>query len=193
MNPVKTICGIVLGVGVAAGLSDGDVTMQENPNPTQSQRIDVETIVNATLDDVWRAWTTNEGTQSFFAKKTNVSLAIGGPFEMHFAINAPKGQQGSEDCRFLSYLPQEMVSFSWSAPPQFPHARKHRTWVVVRFEAIGSDKVRVKLTHLGWAQMKAAHPDHADEWEKVYQYFTQAWPYVLDNLKKRFDDGPRWD
>ena len=40
--------------------------------------------------------------------------------------------------------------------------------------------------------MKTAHPSHADEWDQVYEYFSKAWPYVLDNLKKRFDEGPRW-
>ena len=191
----------VLAVGAAifvlgcSGLVAKEKRMSGSQDRAASDRhrIDVETVVNASLEDVWRAWTTNEGVQTFFAQRTNVKLEIGGPFEMFFIADNPKGSQGSEDCHFLSYLPMEMLSFSWSAPPQFKHARPYRTWVVLRFEKIGPERVKLKLSHLGWEEMKAAHPKYVEEWEQVYDYFTEAWPYVVGNLKKRFEEGPRWD
>ena len=182
---------VVLG---CSGLVAKESSMSGSKEHAKSDRhrIEVETVVNASLEDVWQAWTTNEGTQSFFSKKTNVKLEIGGPFELFFDTAKPEGSQGSENCRFLSYIPMEMLSFSWNAPPKFEHARGRHTWVVIRFEQLGPRQVKVKLTHLGWDEMKSAHPNHADEWDQVYDYFAKAWPYVLENLKKRFDDGPRW-
>ena len=159
---------------------------------SEEKQIAVETTVNAGLADVWRAWTTNEGVQTFFARTTNVDLTIGGPYEMLFDTDAPRGQMGSEGCKVLSYLPMEMLSFSWNAPPEFTHARGHLTWIVVRLEELSGDRVNVKISHLGWDGMKAAHPSHADEWNEVYDYFSKAWPFVLENLKNRFDEGPRW-
>ena len=44
------------------------------------ERIDTEMAVNASLEDVWHAWTTDEGVRTFFAKQSNVKLALGGHF-----------------------------------------------------------------------------------------------------------------
>ncbi len=194
MRFAKLVYGMLLGGFLSGWLLMGERTMgaADAPSAEETQRIDLEIVVNASLNDVWRAWTTNEGVRSFFSQHTNVRLAIGGPFEMFFVSDAPEGQQGSEGCKILSYLPKEMLSFSWSAPPKFAHARRHFTWVVLRFEELSGNQVRVKLSHIGWREMKAAHPDHADEWDQVYEYFSAAWPRVLENLKKRFDEGPRW-
>lgn len=174
------VCGGILMTVAANG---------EEPAGTGNgiTKIKREVIVNATIAEVWHAWTTNEGIQTFFSQYSNVKLEIGGPFEILF-----DGKIGSNGCKVLSFLPKEMFSFSWSAPPQFEHARKHLTWVVLRLERLDDKKVLVKLTHLGWDEMKIRFPDHAEEWNQVREYFAKAWPNVLDNLKKRFETGPRW-
>ena len=141
-----------------------------------------ETLVPAALGEVWQAWTTPEGVTTFFAPKANVALAIGGAYEMLFNPDAPPGSQGGEGCRVLSYLPREMLSFSWNAPPQFPSVRQEQTWVVVEFRPLGADRSWVGLAHLGWQE--------GDEWQQVFNYFTQAWDLVLDRLVYRFSAGP---
>ncbi len=172
MRLAKLVSGMLLGVLLSSGLLIGEQIMgtADAPSAEKTQRIDLEIVANASLDDVWRAWTTNEGVRSFFSQHTNVRLAIGGPFEMFFVSDAPTGQQGSEGCKILSYLPKEMLSFSWNAPPKFAHARGRLTWVVLRFEELSGSQVRVKLSHLGWREMKTAHPEHVDEWDQVYEY-----------------------
>ena len=75
-----------------------------------------------------------------------------------------------------------MLSFSWNAPAKFAHAREHRTWVVVRFiEDLGG--VRIRLTHLGWDEMKSAHPEHAAEWDAVQELLVPAWPRLVSAIK----------
>ena len=51
---------------------------------------------------------------------------------------------------------------------------------VVAGGQVGS--VAVTLHHVGWGD--------GDEWDKAYAYFVKAWPGVMRNLKKRFEDGP---
>lgn len=187
---VVGVTGVALFVGSIA-VTKNSAAKPPSSNNTEMRRVDVDIEVRASLRDVWHAWTTNEGVRTFFAKNTNVKLAVEGPFEMLFLEDAPIGQQGSEGCKFLSYLPYEMISFTWNAPPQFKHARGHHTWVVVRFEELSPHRTKVRLTHLGWDEMKSAYPDHADEWDQVCDYFTKAWPSVLENLKKRLDERPR--
>ena len=159
-------------------------TQRYAPDPSDKILIK-EVIVNAPLDMVWRLWTTTQGVQSFFASKADVALRIGGPYEIYFDRSAPRGQQGSEECRVLSFLPMEMLSFEWNAPPKFKHLRKMHTQVILQFEELERGQVRVKLSHLGWGTR--------GEWNEVYAYFDKAWAGVLANFEKRITEGPiKW-
>ena len=149
----------------------------------QRRTIRKEVTVNASLEAVWDAWTTAKGAVTFFAPKAIINLAIGGSYELFFNVDAPRGSQGSEGLKILSFLPMEMLSFDWNAPPQYPTVRRDQhTWVVVQFDSIGSNKTRVRLTHIGWKE--------GDEWHKVFQYFKRAWDVVLARLEYRFSTGP---
>ncbi|WP_420319961.1 SRPBCC family protein [Flagellimonas sp.] len=134
--------------------------------------------VKSNLEDVWWKWTTREGLLTFFGPDNNVELRLGGPFEIYFLLDNPKGLRGSEGCKIISYLPKKMLSFTWNAPPQYPEIRnhEHKTWVVVIFDSITADKTKVTLHHLGWLEGK--------QWDAVYDYFNLAWDTVLDWLEQ---------
>ncbi len=145
-----------------------------------------EVTVKATLDEAWRAWTTNEGANEFFSPYTKIECRTGGPYEIYFDNESPIGSRGGEGNKVLSFLPRTMFSFEWNAPPSFGPLRDVRTRVVINFEQVGSDSVKVRFHHLGWGA--------ADEWNAIYDYFDRAWGYVLGNFKKRFESGPiKWE
>ena len=152
------------------------------PAKETDRRIRKEVVVNASRDSVWNAWTTAEGVASFSAPEANIELKAGGRYEWLFLPpTEPKGFRGGEGCRILSFLPKEMLSFTWNAPPQFEAARRARTRVVILFADAGPNQTKVTLTHLGWGE---------DEmWNPVYDYFDAAWGRVLANLEKRFQNG----
>jgi uncharacterized protein YndB with AHSA1/START domain len=145
------------------------------------KRIEAEVIVPTSVKNVWEAWTTSAGIATFFAQASKVELRPGGAFEMYFNADAPTGAQGSEGCTVLAYRPMEMLSFTWNAPPKFLDIRKQHTVVVVQFQDLGADGVRVALTHTGFGPGK--------DWEEVHQYFSKAWPTVLGRLKERFGES----
>jgi len=138
--------------------------------------------VPASADDVWETWTTTEGVKTFFASDASVELAVNGDYEIYFAPTQPKALKGSEGCKVLSFVPGEMFSFTWNAPPSMPNVRKERTWVVLLFKEVEPKKTRVYLFHLGWQA--------GEEWQKALQYFSKAWDVVLARLAYRFQNGP---
>jgi len=145
-----------------------------------------EKTVPGTAEEVWSIWTTTAGVNSFLSPEAKVEFRIGGPFEIYFNTEAPDGEKGSEDCRFLSYIPNRMISFEWNAPPSFGRLRGQRTQVVIHFEQVEEGKVKVIFDHLGWGK--------GVDWDKLYDYFDKAWSYVLNNLEKRFIEGPiEWE
>ena len=169
--------GVALGmIAMASTIAAGEVQMDK--------RIDKDVMVKGTLAEVWHAWTIDEGVRTFFAPGSNVHLAIGGPYEIYFAPDAPAGQRGGDGLKVLSYLPQEMLSFEWNFPPSIPSLRDGgaRTWVVVSLAEAGAGQVRVRLAHLGWRA--------GDDWEKGFAYFQRAWDIVLGRLQRRFAQGP---
>jgi uncharacterized protein YndB with AHSA1/START domain len=148
----------------------------------QDRAINEKVTVKANVDDVWKAWTTTEGVKTFFAPDAKVELRVDGPFEIYINPLAEPGQKGADDMRILAFQDKKMLTFTWNAPPSLPEARKQRTVVIVRFISRGDVLTDVTLQHVGWGE--------GGEWDKAFDYFTKAWPSVLKNLKKRFDDGP---
>jgi len=110
-----------------------------------------------------------------FALDTNIDLAIGGRFELLFGSGAtppaPVGQQGSEGCQILAYVPGEMLAFSWNAPPSFAERSEH-TWVVITLTASDSDNTtNLRLRHVGFGS--------GGRWPEVETYFHNAWTRLL--------------
>ena len=141
-----------------------------------------ELIVNAEVYEVWDAWTTEAGIKTFFAPDGKVELKESGKYEIYFLPPEKEGARGSEDCHIICFTPKKMLSFSWSAPPEYPEIRRQRTTVVVWLEHIDDYKTLVKIEHTGWKE--------SEQWNAVYDYFQKAWDVVLSRLQKRFIDGP---
>lgn len=134
--------------------------------------------VNCSIQEAWKKWTTHEGLQSFFGADNKIELQIGGAFEIYFLLDAPDGMRGSETCKIISFLPEKMLSFSWNAPPNYEYVRNHahKTHVVVLFHKIDDTYTKIDINHLGWIE--------DEQFDKVYNYFNNAWQMVIDNFEK---------
>jgi len=147
------------------------------------RRIRVETVVPASIDSVWDAWTTEDGIRSFLAPACHVEARIDGPYEIYFAPELPPGQRGSEGMRILAMQPPHLLSFTWNAPPHLPNIRGQRTAVVVRLAAEDEEHTHVSLIHTGWGE--------GDDWDAAFRYFERAWgQVVLPRLRHRHAHGP---
>ena len=135
--------------------------------------------INAPVADVWKAWTTTEGIESFFAPKAaKVEPWPGGAFELWFGVEMPEGSRGSEGCKVHSVKPMEQFVFEWNAPPTIPAIRPLRTLVYLDFKSLPDNRTEVTLRNFGYGQ--------GEDWAKTKAYFERAWPAVMANLEKRF-------
>ena len=168
----------------APGAGGADIlsARSENLGP-----IEVETLIAAPRATVYSWYATSPGWKAALGLDSRIEPRIGGPFEVYFGHDAPAGQRGSEGCTVLAFIPGEMFSHTWNAPPTIPHCRDGglHTWVVVRFDEVGPALTRVRLTHQGFSENAAKETDQAfaADWVKTRAYFTNAWPRVLDALK----------
>ncbi len=149
-------------------------------DPNRSIVADV--VVEASVDEVWDAWTTPDGIRSFFAPDCNVEPRVGGLYEIFFAPDAEAGAKGADGMRVLAFEPGCMFAFTWNAPLTMPNVREQRTSVVLRFGRTDAGGTRLNLTHSGWGE--------GEEWDRAFDYFTKAWDVVLIRLAHRFSVGP---
>ncbi len=145
--------------------------------------IDKSVVITATPEQAWRAWTTREGIVSFLAPDAMIEARVGGAFQIYFDPAAPSGSKGADQMRFMALQPPRMLSFDWNAPPSLPEARAQRTFVIVRLSPVDEKTTRVSLHLTGWGD--------GGLWDQAFAYFDRAWGHVLDQLKLRFENGPR--
>lgn len=137
-----------------------------------------ETILPCSAQEAYKMWTTHEGLQSFFGADNHVDIHMGGAFEIYFDMDEPKGLRGSEKCTVLSFVENQMLSFTWNAPPSIWEVRDSGlfTFVVVFFENLDHGASKVSLHHKGWN-----YP--GEKWVETHAYFDKAWDFVLKAQK----------
>jgi uncharacterized protein YndB with AHSA1/START domain len=141
-------------------------------------------VVPARLADVWAAFTTAEGWKSWAVPVAGVDFRVGGIVETSYRADAKLGDSTNIKNRFLSYLPQRMVSFQIAqTPPGFPHPELGRTlFSVVELEDLGDTRVRVTLSQLGYRAGAG--------YDALYKFFEAGNAWSLQQLHKRFAEGP---
>ena len=141
-----------------------------------------DVAIQAGMEEAWAAWTTKKGLESFFAPECHIELKLFGRYEIFFLPEAEPGNRGAENNIILAVEPYEMFSFTWDAPKTMPEVRKQRTSVVVKFKKIEGNKTGIFMCHTGWGD--------GDEWDRAFDYFSEAWDVVLKRLAIRFEVGP---
>jgi uncharacterized protein YndB with AHSA1/START domain len=140
-----------------------------------------EITVNGALEEVWDAWTTESGIQSFFAPACHIDLRIDGLYEILFFPEAEPGLRGAEGMHIMAIEPYKMFSFTWNQTPDLS-IRPQRTLVTLKFHRLGDKQTKLIFLQTGWGD--------GPEWDQAYAYFQTAWKVVLYRLQYRFDRGP---
>ena len=140
----------------------------------------------APISEVFSAFSSNDGVQTFFSRGSNVDFKPGGDYEILFFPDREAGQRGAEDTKILAIESGRRISIIWNAPPVCPNVRNQRTVVSFSFKPVDEQTTEVMLRQGLWAQ--------GEEWFAANEYFQKAWDVVLYRLQHRFQEGPvNWD
>lgn len=138
-----------------------------------------EVVVSATPAEVWQAFTTTEGLDTWLWRDCSVDLREGGEWLVHF----PGGKDGGGT--IVSFRDRKQLVVHAMAPEQFPEVRKVGTTAIFDFTPDG-ERTRVTLTQTGWRAGK--------EWDEAYEYLATGNAQLLAQLHLRFAHGPlRWE
>src|SRR5262249_20301552 len=131
---------LVLALAVVQSLQPVSVTRVASPE----KALRFEVIVPGSLDDVWTAFTTQDGLATWLWRDVRVELRVGGEWTVLF----PGGKTGGGT--IVAFEPKRYVTMKAMAPEQFPTVRETRTTARFAFVAVTPTTTRVTLQQTGW-------------------------------------------
>ena len=139
-----------------------------------------EGLVNAPVDQVWAAFTTSEGLESWMTAHAKIELRVGGAMRTQYDPKGTVDDARAIENTILSYEPMGMLSFRVTkAPDGFPFPNAIKTmWTVVYFVPEGDKTTRVREVSLGFGT--------DDESKKMREFFNRGNAFTLQELQKRF-------
>ena len=138
-----------------------------------------EVVVPARPAEVWAAFTTTAGLNSWLWRDCTVELREGGEWTVHY----PGGATGGGT--IVSFDTGRRLTLHAMAPEKFPEVRRTGTTAVFEIAPEGDSASKVTLTQTGWKEGK--------EWDDAYEYLAQGNAQLLGQLYRRFTQGPlKW-
>jgi len=162
--------------------TDGAVRVLAHRGEGAARWSEFEVTLPEPRDEAWRRLTTAEGLQTFFAPKAIVALREGGPWEQLFFPDNEPGQRGAEGVYIRAFEAPRMLEVHWNAPPQFPEVRAEGFRAL--FELHPIDHATTRLT-LRLDEFRAG-----EQWDATFDYFLEAYPVVLNRMRRAVIDGP---
>ena len=139
-----------------------------------------DAVVNAPVEEVWKAWTTREGMESWMVGKTDFELTVGAIWHTSYDKQSTLDDDRTIHQQLLAYDPGRMLAIrTVKAPKGFPFPNEiGKTWTVVYLEPIGSAQTKVTARMLGFSAN--------EESQKMRAFFERGNRATLDSLVKRF-------
>ncbi len=155
------------GAPAARTWTDGHVQVTATAGADKRQSFEI--TLPAAVPEVWHVLATSEGMAEVLGiPNARIELTPGGPYATR--PDAPN--------RVMSYVPQEMLSTTGSAPARFPNVRKGGTWSAYFLEPVGKNQTKLRLCTAGWRPGE-------EEWDAAYEYFLKANAQYLNHLHEK--------
>ncbi len=137
-------------------------------------------IVDAAPAQVWEAFTTKAGQESWQVAHADIDLRVGGLLRTHYAKEGKIGDENTIQSLILSFDPERMLSLRIVHPPRkFPFKTAAKSvWTLIYFEPVDAEHTRVTVKMLGWTDTEEAR--------KMRTFFASGNRWVLDKLKAHF-------
>lgn len=143
-----------------------------------------ESEIDAPVEEVWKAFTTKEGIESWMVPVAEIDLRIGGAMRTNYNPQGKIGDASTITNTIISYDPLRMLSIkATGAPASFPFKKAlENMWTVIYFEPIATNRTRVRVISQGFG--------NDEESNAMREFFKKGNAYTVDKLKERFARRP---
>lgn len=154
-----------------AGLIFSSISVAQEP------RAVFEVEIDASVDDVWTAFTTTQGLKSWVAPLADIDFKVGGKWRANYQKDGKLGDATTIENTILSYDPKRMISLKTTGFPTgfpFEDAAKE-TWTVFYFTPVSKIKTKITVVGLGY--------NDTEQSKSMRSFFETANKYSMDQLR----------
>jgi uncharacterized protein YndB with AHSA1/START domain len=147
--------------------------------------LQIMTVVNAPLDDVWKAFTTDNGFRRWAVPVTHITLGNDGMMESSYELTSKIGDPDNIKNKIIAYLPEKLIVLQNSHVPKgapFDPVLIASIRTIITFEPVDAAHTRVTEAQVGYGE-GAGYDD-------MYKHFRDGNAYALHTLAQSFITGP---
>ena len=154
-------------------------TMSQSASALPDQVVS-EAVVGAPVEDVWQAFTTKAGVESWMAVNGDVEPRVGGRLRTSHRKGADLDGETAIHHDILRVEPGRLLSYrTVKSPAGFPFASTiGQTWTEIYFEPVDGGRTKVTVKMLGYTT--------DPEMQKMRAFFEMGNKATLNVLIKRF-------
>lgn len=160
----------ILLVSIAVLAFSSAVVAQED------KRVVAEFEIEASVDDVWNAFTTTDGLKSWVAPLADIDFRVGGKWRANYNADGKLGDTSTIENTILCYDPKRMISLKATGFPEgfeFVDVAKD-TWSVFYFKSVAETKTKITIVGLGY--------NDTEQSKKMRSFFKPANEYSMKQL-----------
>ena len=142
----------------------------------QEAREVYEVEIDASVDDIWNAFTTTKGLQSWVAPLADIDFRVGGKWRANYSKDGKLGDAKTIENTILCYDPKRMISLKATGFPEgfeFADVAKD-TWSIFYFTPVSDVKTKITIVGLGYTD--------SEQSQKMLAFFKPANKYSMDQL-----------
>lgn len=142
--------------------------------------------LEAPVEAVWAAYTTEAGYTAWAAPKAEIDLAVGGTIRV--AYTGDVGGPNTTTLNIESYVPNRLITLRTDVTANWPEILlkdAERLSNVVLFTADGKEATSIESYGIGYTQ--------SPELQQMMKFFISANEGLLNNLRSYLEDGIRQD
>jgi uncharacterized protein YndB with AHSA1/START domain len=143
-----------------------------------------EGVIDASVEDVWDAFTTKAGIESWMVAHADITLTVGGKMRTTYNKDATLGDESTIENTILSYDPKRMLSIkATKAPKGFPFVKALQAmWTVIYFEPAGAGRTKLTVKSMGFTEDEQS--------QTMRKFFDAGNKQTMDKLAARFAKKP---
>ena len=180
---MKTFARFVLSFAVLPLLLVAHRSAQEVHNTSYSTKtaervLRIESIVPVPVEQVWNAWTTQDGLQEWIAPVVAIDLRIGGTIPTNYDSKAKIGESGTITLPILNYIEKQLITLRVNLNHNFAQKARDEDQNLQEIVQIadGDAKTRLVSFMVGWGTGK--------DWDATYAFFARGNEWTYQQLAK---------
>lgn len=184
MLALTILVGAVLAL--VSGAAAQDVRNTSYVTKTSERVLRIETVVPASPETVWNAWTTPQELSKWIAPVVAIDLKIGGTISTNYDQKATLGSAGTIRLPIINYIEKQLITLKVNLNDKFPKNTRdedHNLQEIVQIVDLGGGNTNVVSSMVGWGTGK--------DWDQTYDFFARGNEWTYRQLAKYLSSRDR--